>query len=924
MQRRAPRKSMNWEPDECAGLGPTKDGTLIEKLIRAQLNPWKRNDGSFDLYYVIQRPGIATRKTVLFCAGGPGEIVRSPIEEDTFASFLIKNQYNVAFFHFRGAGFSQLPKGNRYDRFLKTRYAVEDIEKIRADFLGENGRWDAIIAWSYGTVLAQQYAHYYSSKVEKLILLAPLSRHMFNGPVNGFDEFNEDVRRIHRESLERILSAKEFAFELALKEGDKEKIIQRVFGNQNDPKDMGIFGKTENAFGSIQFVVDEYASLSRRGVLKDYGIDMYGRNFFRQLRKLRLIGSSLLSKKTREEELEIGKEIRDEILDEKRATKESLDLHAQRSDRVFYTVGAMDGINPRFLKEWLTLGRKNTRGALIRSGGEAHIKSCVNRGLNKVSITNGDKVKPWDPAKYRHNVATLILKGEADPVTAGGQSEYLLRNALSGPGTLIKLPGIGHNFRLPDEEQREHDNVLSGVIRFDPRGMRPGEIRSVTARIRGLKLKDKLHLGFTPPENLKSIFEVLSVGFVEEGKILEPLKATNNVIALIKNSTSEKLNLNIRETYWHLGCYFFEGTVQINYWSPPDPLTHRLLSGPITMLPQEVVAIYGRVFHGGRNSSRLYHLQPESELEEGLQTLGFHITEGGSVHLWLKATEQVRNASAKKWILSRGSFRKTFRVKPPALMQKGELCEVEETIEGLKFDSDEEMKVTTAPGIEGKLDAYVPHEPTSDKVPIVVSNPKHPEFNSKPGTWHIESPYFIAAVSVDPPLIPRKGGARIDGTLTEFRWKKWLEIVSPKNLDPELELMGFNILSEDKISLMLKNRGAEPVTGGPREWIYMDPSERVSVDEERDEAVSLRMRRPLLNRLIYSFLVMDPARFGDEERNDSLKLARTAFVGDDARGFKIERSGRSVKRIDKKILNTGTFRKRPFTEKRLTTVRRVG
>ena len=917
---------MNWEPNECAGLGPNKDGTLIEKLIRAQLNPWNRKDGYFDLYYVVQRPGIVTRKTVLFCAGGPGEIIRSAIDEDTFASFLIKNQYNVAFFHFRGAGFSQIPAGNRYDRFLKTRYAVEDVERIRADFLGKDGKWDAIIAWSYGTVLAQQYAHYYSRKVDKLILLAPLSRHMFNGSVNGFDEFNEDVRRVHRESLERILSAKKFDFEeeLALKAGDKEKIIQKVFGDHNDPKDTGIFGKTENAFGSIQFVVDEYNNLSRRGVLKDYEIDMYGRNFFRQLRKLRLIGSSLLAKKTREEELEIGKEIRDEILDEKRATDESLDLHSQRSDRVFYTVGALDGISPRFLKEWLAQGRKNLRGALIRSGGEAHIRRCVNSGLNKVNITNRKKVKPWDPAKYPHNVATLILKGEADPVTAGGQSEYLFRNALSGPRTLIKFPGIGHNFRLPDLKAREHDNVLSGVVRFNPRDIRPGEIRSVTARIRGLKLKDKLHVSLTPPENLKSIVKVLSVGFVEEGKIRESEKATNNVIALIKNRTSEKLNLNIQETYWHLGCYFFEGTVQINYWSLPDPFTHRLVSGPITILPHGVVAVYGRVLHGGRNSSRLYRLQSDSELEEGLQTLGFHITEGGSVHLWLKATEQVRNASAKKWILSRGSFRKTFRVKPPPLMQKGELCESDETIDGLKFDSDEEMKVTTAPGSEGKLDAYIPHEATTDKVPILVRNPKHPEFNSRPGTWHIESPYFTAAVSVDPPQIPPKGGVRIDGSLTEFRWKKWLEIVIPINLDPELELMGFNILSEDKISLILKNRGSEPVRGGWREWVYMDPSERAGVDEDGSEAVSLRMRRPLLNRLIYSFLVMEPARFGDERRNDSLKLARTAFVGDDARAFKIELSGRSVKRINKKIVNTGTFRKRPRTEKRLTTFRTVG
>jgi hypothetical protein len=428
-------------------------------------------------------------------------------------------------------------------------------------------------------------------------------------------------------------------------------------------------------------------------------------------------------------------------------------------------------------------------------------------------------------------------------------------------------------------------------------------------------------MGLTPPENLKSLVKVLSSGFVEEGKIVEPDKATNNVIALITNRTSEKIKLNIQDTYWHLSCYFFEGIVQINYWSPSDPLTHRLIPGPITILSHEAVAIYGRVFNGGRNSRRLYHLQSENELEQGLQTLGFYISEGGSVHLLLKATEQVRNASAKKWILSRGSFRKTFRVKPPPLMQKGELFEVEETIDGLKVDSDEEMKVITPVSSEGNLNAYVPQEQITEKVPIVLTNSKNQGFNSRPGTWHIDSPYFTAAVMIDPPPIPPNGGVRVEGTLTEFRWKKWLEIVRPNNLDPELELMGFDILSEDRISLMLKNKGAEPVRGGWREWIYMDPSERVGVDE--NEVVSLRMRRPLLNRLIYSFLVMEPARFGDEMQNESLKVARTAFVGHDVRALRIECLPKR-KKIDEKIVTTGTLRKRDLTKKRLTTFRTIG
>ena len=47
--------------------------------------------------------------TVLFCSGGPGQIVRPASLETTYADFLVDNGYNVVHFHLRGCGFSQIP-----------------------------------------------------------------------------------------------------------------------------------------------------------------------------------------------------------------------------------------------------------------------------------------------------------------------------------------------------------------------------------------------------------------------------------------------------------------------------------------------------------------------------------------------------------------------------------------------------------------------------------------------------------------------------------------------------------------------------------------------------------------------------------------------------------------------------------------------
>ena len=108
------------------------------------------------------------------------------------------------FSHQRGAGFSQVPASNQYDRFLKTSYAVEDIEEIRKDFLGEHGKWDAIMGWSYGTVVAQQYANVHQDDVDRLILIGPMSRDKFKNSADAFNELLKNIRSTDRDTLTKI------------------------------------------------------------------------------------------------------------------------------------------------------------------------------------------------------------------------------------------------------------------------------------------------------------------------------------------------------------------------------------------------------------------------------------------------------------------------------------------------------------------------------------------------------------------------------------------------------------------------------------------------------------------------------------------------------------------------------------------------
>src|SRR5262245_10613597 len=143
-----------WLPEERTGLG-TDRGSLffgktqpmigagkvsslfdnrllingIERVIRRPLDTDNVSSGKFDLYYFVRSPDKRMgAKTVLFIAGGPGFFNPGPFEDLTMADFLLQNnEYNVVHFHARGAGFSQIPPQNRYDRFLKTSHVVKDI-----------------------------------------------------------------------------------------------------------------------------------------------------------------------------------------------------------------------------------------------------------------------------------------------------------------------------------------------------------------------------------------------------------------------------------------------------------------------------------------------------------------------------------------------------------------------------------------------------------------------------------------------------------------------------------------------------------------------------------------------------------------------------------------------------------------------------
>src|SRR5262245_59894659 len=116
-----------WSPQECSKIvqrGPRLEEHIVEQYI----DSINKKGETFAIYYFVKDKTSEDQKTrtVLFAAGGPGQMVLASGE-----NFVDMQGYRVVYFHLRGTGFSQLPADTSFDKYLRTDYVVEDIEAIR-------------------------------------------------------------------------------------------------------------------------------------------------------------------------------------------------------------------------------------------------------------------------------------------------------------------------------------------------------------------------------------------------------------------------------------------------------------------------------------------------------------------------------------------------------------------------------------------------------------------------------------------------------------------------------------------------------------------------------------------------------------------------------------------------------------------------
>ena len=546
-----------WKPDEMGERGEAKATFLTLPLLPNDKAypgalPCKDEGCDFRLAYFLGAGFDLAKKqrlNILFIPGGPGALVDP--SSRSMALRVLERRHNLVYFHPRGMGQSAIDGDKKYDRFLRAAYVVEDVERLRQAVL-QDRPWDAIYAHSWGTVVAQRYAAKYGgsqsppSRVRSLVLSGPVDRHRpdtygarrrmiidnlgmtFNyyrsqGAANCQCESASYLRPIVTDYSDPQISV----FGSRLGVSDNFCFLKSSLSGQVITQLDSIIAEIEDNYISADFIVDHFASLRSD---KEFQV-RFGKlpiEFFLALRYLQMAGAPVKgglvftadSRQRINAALVIGHYLSGgdrcegttgffkgaapycEYCDRLKDAKQELRLFTggRESRRGNYVFGVYDGVTrwaPATMGFKGCFSGKDLEQFANPSDGE---KQFVREQVGRIGVVPDEEICPWNPAAYRHNVPTLLIKGSRDAVVAGCQAEDFFSSGLQdGRRVLFEFRGLGHDLSVanlyeasdPSNWSKSFASLLEDFIKMSAK---PAQFRSdsrVRAKMKKLRVTDR-------------------------------------------------------------------------------------------------------------------------------------------------------------------------------------------------------------------------------------------------------------------------------------------------------------------------------------------------------------------------------------------------------------------------------------------------
>ena len=165
----------------------------------------------------------------------------------------------------------------------------------------------------------------------------------------------------------------------------------------------------------------------------------------------------------------------------------------------------------------------------------------------------------------------------------------------------------------------------------------------------------------------------------------------------------------------------------------------------------------------------------------------------------------------------------------------------------------------------------------SPTIPIkVLYTGKDPAY-PRQQKWLLENPLATLTVNVSLDSRMEDNRVREVNASVEFEWNHAVEFVPASTDQSDIRLIGFNVIDERRVSLLLMNNASVEKTVGKEgtHWFYR------LISDTYTGSPACGHKDPNKNSsrecLIFSFLVMDPDQFANEHDNDILANLRERF-----------------------------------------------
>ncbi|MGH7875014.1 MAG: hypothetical protein ACREQO_22705, partial [Candidatus Binatia bacterium] len=184
------------------------------------------------------------------------------------------------------------------------------------------------------------------------------------------------------------------------------------------------------------------------------------------------------------------------------AAKEELRAHmgGRESLRASYVYGVYDGV-----ARWIAV-MMGDPGCFAGKDLEAFAnhpsdaKKFARDQVRKIGVVAGETICPWNPADFRHEVATLLVKGSRDAVVAGCQAEdFLVKGLKEGRRVLLEFKGLGHDMSVgdlyegsdPSSWSKRYAGLLEDFIEMAPNVGRFRGDPQIKAQVQKLQATDR-------------------------------------------------------------------------------------------------------------------------------------------------------------------------------------------------------------------------------------------------------------------------------------------------------------------------------------------------------------------------------------------------------------------------------------------------